>query len=53
MNSRNWQASQRVREESDMSDFYNEHVMRYHWETLKNRHLEIQARAKQESNHDS
>lgn len=37
-----------------MSDFYNEHVMRYHWEKLKRRYAELcQARANQESNHDS
>lgn len=23
-----------------MSDFFNGHVMRYHWETLKRRHAE-------------
>lgn len=27
-----------------MSDFFNEHVMRYHWETLKRRHAELVAR---------
>lgn len=31
-----------------MSDFFNEHVMRYHWETLKRRHAEWLPRDKQE-----
>lgn len=31
-----------------MSDFFNGHVMRYHWETLKRRHAEWLSRAKQE-----
>lgn len=31
-----------------MSDFFNEHVMRYHWENLKRRHDEWVARRKLE-----
>lgn len=31
-----------------MSDFFNGHVMRYHWENLNRRHDEWLARSKQE-----
>ncbi|MCZ4057837.1 hypothetical protein O3W44_00265 [Pantoea sp. LMR881] len=29
-----------------MSNFHNEHVMRWHWETLKKRHFEFVAKNK-------